>query len=104
MIKSLDGDDDVHLYERWLEKLKRSIQCDKWGQVVEAVEMYQDLERTFPLRASRTSSVLHDDQKLKVKQRQNSAKLSLLIRLRIAAIETDFVGPSIDDMYLVLNR
>ena len=94
---------DYDKYSSWLSKFTDACQCDKWGQVVEATEAYQDIERTFTLRCEEGGAALWG--RLRVRERENSRKLAMLIKLRIATMEqTHIEGPGIDDMDLLLDR
>ena len=101
ILSKIENEDQASQYEAWLAQLHDCIQCDKWGQVVEAVEAYQALERLFTIRLEQSSVV---DTSINAKQRDNMSKIALAMKLRIATIEKNFDGPLVDDLDLILER
>ncbi|GMI45649.1 hypothetical protein TrCOL_g13801 [Triparma columacea] len=86
--------------EGWMESYRQAVQFDKWGQVVEAVEAYQCVERIMTLRAS-SGGLLSTLTRLSL---SNASSFALLLKLRIASIELGSDGPLNDDMGMIRDR
>lgn len=85
MLDSLEGSEEAGKYSRWLKEFQSCVQFDKWGQVVEAVEAYQALERNFTVRLEGGGG--NGGSGLTRKQRDNCRKFALAMKLRIATME-----------------
>eukprot|EP00520_Triparma_pacifica_P019885 CAMPEP_0118657158 /NCGR_PEP_ID=MMETSP0785-20121206/13868_1 /TAXON_ID=91992 /ORGANISM="Bolidomonas pacifica, Strain CCMP 1866" /LENGTH=134 /DNA_ID=CAMNT_0006550055 /DNA_START=37 /DNA_END=438 /DNA_ORIENTATION=- len=94
-------DDKSSFYSSMMSKYEDCVKCDKWGQVVEAVEAYQDLERTMTRRAEEGRGLRSKIGKM---ESDNMTMFARCIKLRIACIEKGIDGPMVEDMEVIMDR
>ncbi|GMH48461.1 hypothetical protein TrVE_jg5727 [Triparma verrucosa] len=108
VLDGLEGEEAADTYGRWMKQFQSCVQFDKWGQVVEAVEAYQALERTFTVRVENDTGMsevgLEGVGGMTRRQRDNCVKLAFAMKLRIATMEDGRIdGPSNDEMDIILE-
>ena len=109
VLDGLEGEEAAGTYGRWMKQFQSCVQFDKWGQVVEAVEAYQALERTVTVRVENDTGMsevgLEGVGGMTRRQRDNCVKLAFAMKLRIATMEDGRIdGPSNDEMDIILER
>jgi len=103
----------ANMVKLWLTFFTKAVQFDKWGQVVEAVDIYQELEGVLTTRLEDNAQAM-EAQNYRSAQRGDSGstftadevyglrKIVDSIKLRVASLEQiDFDGPTGDEMAMV---
>uniref|UniRef100_S4RH29 Axin interactor, dorsalization associated n=1 Tax=Petromyzon marinus TaxID=7757 RepID=S4RH29_PETMA len=89
----------------WLGTLKKGMDLDSWGQLVEAINAYERLveEMMHEAQQPKMLSLFSDDQKITL--RKNAACLELRIKsLQSPDLENAFLLEQLEQIYLVLQN
>jgi len=114
-LKLLKNVRKAKLVKLWLTFFTHAVELDRWGQVVEAVDSYQELEGVITNRLEENADLVEEMQYRQTSPNRTFTfeegecyslnKILVAIKLRVASMEKiDFDGPSVDQMAMVKDR